>query len=236
MATTAVYKITNRLNDKIYIGQTTRPCQRFAEHTWKGSKSRILVAAIKKYGKENFSFQVLCWCPDKTYADYIERELISAHDTRKTGYNICLGGEGFGSGEAHPCFGRKASESNRRKIAEAKMGAKNHMFGKQNTPEQKAKIRASLLGRQITWGNKISAAKKGSPIHPNTIAARRRAFEDRESGYRLVFTNEKEQVIAKSFAEATRLLGVHDASIRKVLSGKQRSVGGWQVKKVPYGD
>lgn len=236
MTPIAVYKATNILNNKMYIGQTTRPERRFAEHTWKGSRSKILSAAIKKHGKENFEFKILCWCPDKSYADYVEQELIKAHDTRRVGYNICVGGEGFGSGEDHPCYGRKASDEERKIKAESKRGALNPMFGKENTPEQKAKIRESLLGREITWGNKISAAKKGTKIHPNTIAARRKASETRESGYRLVFTKGEEQIIAKSFADAERLLGIHDASIRRVLSGKQHLVGGWCVVKVPYGD
>jgi len=236
MATVAVYKATNILNGKMYIGQTARPERRFAEHTWKGSKSKILSAAIKKHGKENFAFQILCWCPDKAYADMVETKLIEAHDTRRVGYNICIGGEGFGSGEDHPCHGRKASDEERKLKAEGKRGALNPMFGKENTPEQKAKIRESLLGRKVTWGDKISASKKGTKIHPNTLVARRKADETRESGYRLIFTSGKERVVAKSFAEAERILGVHDASIRRVLSGKQRFVGGWHVEKVPYGD
>jgi group I intron endonuclease len=233
----AVYKAVNSINGKMYIGQTSRPERRFAEHTWKGSKSKILSAAIKKYGKEQFTFAILCWCPDKDYADYVEQKLIEAHNTRRVGYNICIGGEGLGTGENHPCFGRKATPEQRKKLSEATTGVKNPMFGKQNTPEQKEKIRASLKGRKITWGDKISAAKKGIPPLPKVLAASKAAIQARETGYRLIFTKDgEESVVAKSFAEAERLLPVHDASIRRCLEGKQKHVAGWVVQKVPYGD
>lgn len=235
MTPVAIYAATNILNGKMYIGQSVNPKRRFTEHK-RGSKSKILSTAIKKHGKENFEFKILCWCPDKAYADMVETKLIEAHNTRRVGYNICVGGEGFGSGKDHPCHGRKASDKERRLKAKGKRGALNPNYGKPNSPEQKAKIRESLLGREITWGDKISAAKKGTKIHPNTLAARRKADEERESGYRLIFTSGSRQVIAKSFAEAKRLLGVHDASIRRALTGKQRFVGGWHVEKVLYGD
>lgn len=235
MTPVAIYTATNILNGKMYIGQSVNPKRRFTEHK-RGSKSKILSAAIQKHGKENFEFRILCWCPDKAYADMVETKLIEAHDTRRVGYNICIGGEGFGSGEDHPKFGKTLSEEARQKIGAAKTGALNPHYGKPNSSEQKAKIRESLLGREITWGDKISAAKKGTKIHPNTLAARRKVDEERESGYRLIFTSGSRQVIAKSFAEAKRLLGVHDASIRRALAGKQRFVGGWHVEKVLYGD
>lgn len=235
MTPVAIYKATNILNGKMYIGQTVDPKRRFTEHK-RGSKSKVLSVAIHKHGKENFEFSILCWCPDKAYADMVETKLIEAHDTRRVGYNICVGGEGLGSGKDHPCHGRKASDEERRLKSEGKRGALNPSYGKPNSPEQKAKIRDSLLGREITWSDKISAAKKGTVLHPNTIKARQEAQEKRESGYRLIFTKGAEQVIAKSFAEAQKLLSVHDASIRRCLNGKQKKVAGWEVVKVPYGD
>lgn len=237
MKAIAVYKAVNAVNGKMYIGQTSRPERRFAEHTWKGSKSKILSAAIRKYGKEQFMFTILCWCPDKHYADYVEQKLIEAHDTRRVGYNICIGGEGLGTGRDHPLFGKKRSDEFKKKVSEAKLGEKNPMFGKQNTPEQKEKIRASLKGRKITWGDKISAAKKGVPPLPKVITASKAAIQARETGYRLIFTKDGEKsVIVKSFAEAARLLSIHDASIRRCLEGRQKHVAGWAVQKVPYGD
>ena len=213
MATVAVYKATNILNGKMYIGQTARPERRFAEHTWKGSKSKILSAAIKKHGKENFEFKILCWCPDKDYADVIETKLIEAHDTRRVGYNICVGGEGFGSGEDHPCHGRKASDEERRLKAEGKRGSLNPNYGKPNSPEQKAKIRESLLGREITWGDKISAAKQNKkPV---------------------VCQRYETKIKFLSIADAAEWIGVQRRNLKKALSRENNVCKGWAVS---YGD
>ena len=60
IAMIGIYKITNKLNNKIYIGQSNNIQRRFLEHQTKGSISRIPVdEAIQKYGKENFSFEVM---------------------------------------------------------------------------------------------------------------------------------------------------------------------------------
>ena len=61
-----IYKITNQLNNKCYIGQTTDYKRRFQEHKNLGygvEENKLLYYAIKKYGIENFSFEVI---EDKT--------------------------------------------------------------------------------------------------------------------------------------------------------------------------
>lgn len=56
-----IYKIENLINHKIYIGQSIHIERRWSEHCFPSTKS-IISAAIKKYGKENFSFQILEEC------------------------------------------------------------------------------------------------------------------------------------------------------------------------------
>ena len=94
-----IYKITNNINGKIYIGQSNNIERRFQEHQTKGSSSRIPVdVAIKKYGKENFSYETLEEC--ETFK-LNERETywIQYYDTITKGYNCSLGGEQQSSGE-----------------------------------------------------------------------------------------------------------------------------------------
>lgn len=88
-----IYKITNLLNRKSYIGQTTDYKRRFQEHQARGYGSepnKLLYKAFDKYGIENFSFEVI---EDKT-ADYCDRESfwINYYDTLKNGYNMVDGG------------------------------------------------------------------------------------------------------------------------------------------------
>lgn len=60
-----IYKITNRINGMVYIGQTVRTLRRrYSNHLSKSSKSYIS-NAIRKYGKENFDVVELVSCFDQ---------------------------------------------------------------------------------------------------------------------------------------------------------------------------
>ena len=54
-----VYKVTNRINGKVYVGQTTRPLiVRWRQHTAPSvTKCLALHRAIMKYGRENFTVE-----------------------------------------------------------------------------------------------------------------------------------------------------------------------------------
>lgn len=55
----SIYKITNLINGKVYIGQTTQPIEkRFKSHCYKDGCTK-LYNAMKKYGKSNFSIELL---------------------------------------------------------------------------------------------------------------------------------------------------------------------------------
>lgn len=90
----AIYKITNLLNGKIYIGQTIHPERRWIEHKQKarhGQEKFPVHLAIEKYGEENFSFEVIEWTEDY---DNEERRLIKNYNSiTPNGYNIGVGGE-----------------------------------------------------------------------------------------------------------------------------------------------
>ena len=63
-----IYKIENLINHKIYIGQSIHIERRWSEHCFPSAKS-LISRAIKKYGKENFSFQVLEECQIEELAE-----------------------------------------------------------------------------------------------------------------------------------------------------------------------
>lgn len=87
-----IYKITNKINNKIYIGQSINPEERFKQHCEKREKYKSLInQAIQKYGKENFEFEIL-----GLYKDYNEKEIyfIDYYNSKApNGYNIANGGE-----------------------------------------------------------------------------------------------------------------------------------------------
>lgn len=88
-----VYKITNKINDKIYIGQTTRSIeQRWKEHC-RDYSCRALANAIKKYGKENFTISILQKCSSIDELNKKEQYYITQLKTLSPfGYNLNTGG------------------------------------------------------------------------------------------------------------------------------------------------
>lgn len=89
----AIYKITNKINGKIYIGQSNNPNARWRDHIIGYSKNGVSLIhrAIKKYGEENFTFEILGW-----FEDYNEKEKYYIQYFRSLapyGYNIQEGGE-----------------------------------------------------------------------------------------------------------------------------------------------
>jgi len=84
-----IYKITNLINKKIYVGKSFVP-----DENYYGSGLQI-IAAIEKYGKENFSKEILEECS----ADILDQQeifWIEQLDARNPliGYNISIGGTG----------------------------------------------------------------------------------------------------------------------------------------------
>lgn len=98
-----LYKITNTVNEKIYIGLTSRPTIRMKEHFY-GKRSgniSLIKQAINKYGVDKFSFEVICE-GTRDYIVDLEMKAIVLYDSINSGYNIRAGGEDHGSGHTFP--------------------------------------------------------------------------------------------------------------------------------------
>ena len=93
-----IYKITNKINNKIYIGK--RVGSSFDERYW-GSGTKLR-SAIKEFGIENFTREIIEWCSTKDILRDRERYWILKLDARNPsiGYNKRKGGEGVG--KVHP--------------------------------------------------------------------------------------------------------------------------------------
>lgn len=136
----AIYKHTSP-SGKVYIGIT---CQK-PENRWgrdgSGYKhSPHFLAAIKKYGWENISHEIIAEGLTKEEAERKEVELIALYDAtnRKKGYNADLGGNSPG----------RASEETRKKISEGLRGANHHYYGKHLSEEHRRKLGEAHRGKK----------------------------------------------------------------------------------------
>ena len=164
-----VYCIKNIINNKEYIGLTTRTLEeRWKQHIRESNReggwewNTPLGNAIKKYGKDSFEVFVLEECSSETEMKQKEFWLIRERKSlaSETGYNLTLGGDGR--------LGYKLSEETKRKIGEgnfgkimsddarAKMsiaakkrcvGKPSPMDGKKHTDDSLKKISESSKGR-----------------------------------------------------------------------------------------
>jgi group I intron endonuclease len=89
----AIYKIENKINGKLYIGQSVDPKRRFRAHKSRAINNEIspLYCAIRKYGIENFELSILEWTEDynKREIEIIKKE----NSIVPNGYNLSHGGD-----------------------------------------------------------------------------------------------------------------------------------------------
>lgn len=98
-----IYKITNKINNKSYIGYSNNIERRWQEHMTRYNcqqeYNKVLYKAIRKYGLSNFSFEVI---EETENLQEREKYWIKYYDTFNHGYNETLGGDGhITSGETN---------------------------------------------------------------------------------------------------------------------------------------
>jgi group I intron endonuclease len=136
--TAGVYCITNKTTNRCYIGGTRTIRKRWHEHKKQASESRHHSRAFQedwdKYGAQDFEFKILLWCSPDNLRMY-EQSCMSRFLSY---YNV--------SPSADSQFGLKMSAGSRAKLSESAKRTKNRT-GIPHTPESKAKISASRMGK-----------------------------------------------------------------------------------------
>ena len=181
----SIYKITNTVNGKAYIGQTRHDAEktRIRDH-FAGNGSQLVKQAIEKYGKDAFTFEILHDGIIPEFLDDLEREYIEKYNTIVPhGYNLRTGGRGGACSEETQ---RKISEANKGNIPwnkgkkglqtawnkgkkglqtawnKGKKGSTPNWLGRKHTDETLLKISESKKGN-IPWNK----GKKGLQTSPN---------------------------------------------------------------------
>lgn len=179
----SIYKATNKINGKSYIGFDSHWPKRIKQHKFSSKKDRqIFYDAIRKYGWDNFEWQVLYQSKDKDYIwKVMENYFIVEYRTFVgfddcNGYNMTLGGDGR-NGYHHSdnakkklselSKGRIFSEETRKKISKALKGRTGSFKGKTFSEEHKNKISLARIGKKHTEETK---KKIGDINRGNTYA------------------------------------------------------------------
>lgn len=160
-----IYKITNLVNGKIYIGQHSKndnSLNKLDESYW--ASGIKINNAFKKYGYNNFSREILCWC--ESYEELNNKEIFYIKEFNSTnndiGYNIAEGGNN--GGNLIKGYSEEELILHYKKISDGNIRAwKNENI--RNTYIQ------SFSKRGQSWKNKISKAltgRKGTPLSEET--------------------------------------------------------------------
>lgn len=153
-----IYKITNIINGKIYVGKTTQTIEKRFEDHIKASKSLIndtyFYRSIRKYGAENFKVEKLCRCSEEDInklEDFYIVEL-NAKDSN-VGYNEKDGGDG---GKLYGESKIKHREGIKKAIAEGNENLVKTLFkkGHKFSDEVKLKMRMAKLGKTSNFKGK----------------------------------------------------------------------------------
>ncbi len=180
-----IYKATNIINEKCYIGQTVKTLNaRISGHKNSAQKIRdcsYFHNAIKKYGIENFKWEIIDVCNDRKELNEKESFYIKKYNTiHPNGYNLTWGGEsGIPSAETRKKLslsriGMKFTEEHKRNLSLAKKGKipgnidilheKNR--GLKRTKEHIKKYKIAQSNRSFEWRKNIRLAKLGDK-NPN---------------------------------------------------------------------
>lgn len=154
-----IYKTTNKINQKIYIGKDTHN-----DPNYLGS-GVSLTMAIEKYGRDSFIKEVIETCTSLEQLNEREKFWIEKFDStnKKIGYNLTIGGEG---GDTRKFFSIKKKNSYNEKMSfSMKNSEKYNEFVNSRVgisrPEHSKKMKELYKsGKMIAWNKGISPSKE----------------------------------------------------------------------------
>ena len=222
--TCGIYKITNLINNKVYIGQSVEIERRWQKHKnyYKNKENHKykIYRAMYKYGIENFSFEIIEICQPKQLN---ERQIywISYYNSLQNGYNMTSGGDGIINCNDKPV---NQYDSN---------GKFLNTYKSAHEAERQTQIcftnicKVCRKERPHAGGYIWRYVSDTSPIEPIKITRIVRGTHVLQ--YSLLGEPLHE---FKSLAEAEKQTGINSVSIGRVCKGKQKTAGGyiWKLK------
>ena len=157
-----IYKHTNKINGKVYIGQT---CQK-PESRWRQGEgyknSPKFYAAIQKYGWDSFDHEIITTTDSIEKANQLEISLIAQFKANSSdfGYNLQEGG-----------MNGLHSKETKQKMRLNQLGANNSFYGHKHSEATKALISQSERGYKHHHAKKVKCLETGKVFDTLTEAA-----------------------------------------------------------------
>jgi group I intron endonuclease len=222
-----IYVISNKINNKQYVGQAKNFKQRKQRHlynTWNDNKKTrsyhmAIHRAIRKYGEDAFTWEILEDNIPNEKMNELEMKYIAKLDTFNSGYNSNTGGSSS--------FGYRHDAETRKRMS---ISAKNKPPVSDATRERLSKAKR---GRTHS---KETLAKMRAVLNSSEVKARRvNTLRENKKGWLAVdqYTKTGEFIASyDSLVIACEKTGVHVSSICDVLKGRYLAAGGfiWTYK------
>jgi group I intron endonuclease len=223
-----IYKITNQVNGKFYVGKTMKSLNvRFYNHCYdaiKRNSNSYFHRAIRKYGKENFIIEEIESCEN----NLSNREMFWISELSPH-YNQTLGGDGG-------MLGFKHSEETKNLLSEKRMGKytgkENPFYGQHHTKETKEKLSKMRKGKPSPCGftgkshKEESKSKTSQTLKNNPNVKRTKVFQyDIEGNFLREF---------QSITDAAQFVNTSPSNIKYTCEGKFNHCKGyrWSYEKL----
>lgn len=219
-----VYIHRNKINGKVYIGQTSLSLKRRWNNGLGYKRQSYFYSAIQKYGWNNFEHIILKDNLTLDEANYWESYYIKYYDSmnQEKGYNLTSGGDNY-----------ILSEESKEKIRQSKIGEKNPRYGHIYTEEEKKKLSQGHIEyyKNEEAREKTSEAMKKYYQTPGAKEKQRQII--RKFNSKAVQCLETNQIF-ECVIDAARWCGLFNGtSISRCCKGINKSAGKHPVTKQP---
>lgn len=222
-----IYKITNKINGKTYIGQTTSTIERrWKEHCKKKQKRPcpLLFAAINKYGPDNFHVVSIEVCDSRDHLNKQEKYWISFYGSfGPKGYNLTSGGDHI-----------ELSDISRQKISKALKGKPNGKRGiaTNRIPWNKGKITSEETRAKMSISHSVPRperrGKSLSKAHKDNISKGCVGRDRSDVSKPIICLNNNKSY--PSIGYAAQDLNIPHCGISQVLNGKRSQTHGFKFE------
>ena len=249
-----IYKATNITNNKCYIGQTMNFKERKKRHIGAFNKKEYFnnkfYRAIRKYGKDNFQWEIIYKNIPREYLVLMEKFVITNYDSYENGYNSTSGGAGsYGV----PCsivikqklskanLGKVLSEETKQKISNSLKGIKRSIetrekiskanTGRHNSEEAKLRMSKSHTGKKLSEEHKMKISE--SNIGKHTMTATNRTIAAKKGWLkRKLSLKEQGKGSNKSVLETKKERIPWNKGLTKYTDSRVK-IGYWKGKNMP---